>query len=467
VHVPRTTALLLAAGLAVPWAQTTLEFTIDRSGLPPLTYYDLTLKVDACGASSAAVEADGQTVPSELSDGYVVFTTDADNVTVSLTGATNTANLGDFEKAVLKYDRLWAWSNGFDDNTGFESTAMPVLEQYGYRATVFLIGNIIDDTRDEDWIIDKVDIMRLVQEGWGIGNHTWDHSAVPCYRSACTWGTPEHEPNAEELADAKAVVVQLHDYLRAACDEAGRSDYKLIAFAAPLFDSRWQPVIDAIRGDGDTEILFNESGNSCYLVVDPDWVDDDVWSGPSPFDPYGSIGRDWAVEAFNDGGDYDPKSYIMSEIAKCGPDRHFWYNSLCHGVGSDHGVMEFIPWVYNNYGEGGDNSVWVAPSDEIYSYLLVRDNAVVTYDGGTWGAQRFSRAPVAEAARCRVDRGAVTVTAAGAATVSLVNTLGREIVRTRLGAGEAAVLASNLSRGVYHLRLDTAGSTTASRVVAR
>ena len=32
----------------------------------------------------------------------------------------------------------------------------------------------------------------------------------------------------------------------------------------------------------------------------------------------------------------------------------------------------------DNYGDGGNHTVWVAPSDEIYSYLLVRDHATVT-----------------------------------------------------------------------------------------
>lgn len=376
--------LTVCCGIYPVLSADVLSFTVTRTGLPKLTYYDLTLRVDACGASKAIVSADGQAIESRIEQNRVIFTTHGTNISVALTGVTDKKRLGSFSKAVLKDDKHWAWSNGFDDNKMFKNTAIPLLEKHGYRSTVFLIGSILSDTREENWIIDRPDIMRLVQKGWGIGNHTWSHSTVPCYReNGCKWGTPEWNPNAAEMDKAKAEFRQLHKYLREACDKAGRTDYRLIAFAAPMFDSRWQPVIADLRKNGDAEVQFNESGNRSLLVVDPDWVAKNEWSSPSKFNPAGSLGRDWAIEAFGTGGKNDPKATLLAEIAKCGEKYHIWYNSLCHGVGDNHGIMKFIPWVYDNYGKGGNNTVWVAPSDEIYSYLLVRDNTTVTFNSSS------------------------------------------------------------------------------------
>ena len=381
----RSLVAFLTAGCGIPWASAAdvLDFTVTRSNLPALTYYDLTLRVDACGATNANVMADDRAVQSRLENGRVIFTTAGTNISVVLNGVTDRTRLGGFSKAVLKDDRLWAWSNGFDDNKMFKSTALPLLEKYDYRATVFLIGSILNDTRNEGWITDKPDVVRLVKKGWGIGNHSWNHTVVPAEKGAANtkWGTPGWAPTPDDMAKAKESVRQTYKYLRAACDEAGRSDYRLIAFAAPMFDSRWAPVIADMVKAKDSEVLFNESGNRALVVVDPGWTAAGSRNGLSGFDPAVSIGRDWAIQVFGTGAKDDPKQKLVTEIAKCGESYHVWYNTLCHGVDAKHGIMAFVPWVHDTYGQGGSKTVWVAPSDEIYSYLLVRDHATVTLNG--------------------------------------------------------------------------------------
>lgn len=375
-------ALSLAGAAVSPGTTAILEFSVTRSNLPALTYHDLTLRVEAGGATNATVTADGRTIEGRIENGRVIFTTAGTNIAVALSGVADRTRLGKFSKAVLKDDKLWAWSNGFDDNKMFKSTAMPLLEKYGYRSTVFLIGSILNDTRNEGWIIDKPDIMRLVKAGWGIGNHSWNHTVVPAERGAANvkWGTPGWAPTPADMAKAKESVRQTYQYLRAACDEAGRADYRLIAFAAPMFDSRWAPVIADMAKNKDSEVLFNESGNRAFMVVDPDGGATGSRSGPGAFDPAASIGRDWAIQVFGTGAKDDPKAKLVAEVAKCGETYHFWYNTLCHGVDAKHGMMTFVPWVHDTYGQGGNNTVWVAPSDEIYSYLLVRDRSTVTLE---------------------------------------------------------------------------------------
>lgn len=360
-------------------ADDVVNLTVTRAELPKLTYYDLTLRVDAGGASKAAVLADGKAIDSRIENDRVIFTTAATNISVTLAGVTDKSKLGKVSKAALRDDKLWAWSVGFDDNAMFKSTAIPVMEKYGYRGTVFLIGEKLADKRNEGWIIDRPDIIRLVQSGWGIGNHTWTHIVVPAEKGkAAKYGTPDWAPTPADMTAAKEQVRKAYEYLRSACDEAGKKDYRLIAFAAPMFDGRWQPVIDDMRKNNECEVLFNESGNRYFVVVDPDWKPANQWVSPAKYTLTGSIGRDPMTEAFGSGSKDDPKDKLTKEIAKCGENYHLWYNTLCHGVGEKHGVLKFIPWVNDTYGKDANNTVWVAPSDEIYSYLLVRDNSTVT-----------------------------------------------------------------------------------------
>ncbi|MEM7802818.1 MAG: hypothetical protein AAF633_26750, partial [Chloroflexota bacterium] len=60
--------------------------------------------------------------------------------------------------------------------------------------------------------------------------------------------------------------------------------------------------------------------------------------------------------------------------------KHLWYNSLSHGPsiflgneGVENRVNQLIEHIYREYGPWGSDEVWVAPSDQIYSYILVRD----------------------------------------------------------------------------------------------
>ncbi|NTU86382.1 MAG: hypothetical protein HGA45_44805, partial [Chloroflexales bacterium] len=51
-----------------------------------------------------------------------------------------------------------------------------------------------------------------------------------------------------------------------------------------------------------------------------------------------------------------------------------------HG-GQEDNLTLVLNKAYSAYGPGGTNELWMAPSDEIYSYLLVRDNTDLA--GGT------------------------------------------------------------------------------------
>ncbi len=336
-------------------ADMSLTFTIDRSGLPPLPYYDLTLKVDALGATSADVKADGVVVPSRLVGGKVVFTTSGGSVVVNLRSVTAPSRAGAFEKAVLKDDRAWAWSHGFDDNTNL-TPGVEAFRARGWRGTLFMICQSIDDVRDESWIADAPTLKRLLAAGWSVGNHTWDHA------------------NVGSVATARASVVRCADRLAGIVAGSTRPAYKSIAFAAPNFDANYAPIIRELRDSHTTNLQFDESGNDFAIRVDPGATS--APAGAVPFSKNLVIGRytpiGWDAPA--------TIAQIETLAAQVNATNHLWFNSLAHGS-NEASVTPVIAHVYTKYGPGGTNQVLVAPSDEIYSYILVRDGAIVTYGG--------------------------------------------------------------------------------------
>lgn len=56
--------------------------------------------------------------------------------------------------------------------------------------------------------------------------------------------------------------------------------------------------------------------------------------------------------------------------------RNFWLNTYLHGQKEDN-LTTVANYAYTNYGAGGTNELWMAPSDQVYSYMMVRDNATI------------------------------------------------------------------------------------------
>ncbi len=66
---------------------------------------------------------------------------------------------------------------------------------------------------------------------------------------------------------------------------------------------------------------------------------------------------------------------------KADATHHYWVNLLAHGADGGYPSGAFYKWLdylYSHYGPGGTDEVWVAPSDAVYSYLLVREQSRVT-----------------------------------------------------------------------------------------
>jgi hypothetical protein len=356
----------------------TINLSIDRSAVPhQVGFRELTLKVKVNTATAVAVKVDGQSPPCayDSTSGTVLFTTAGASVVISVSGGQpSSAGFGTFTKAALKDDKNWAYSFGFDDDQMFKEHGITFAESLGLRGTLFVMNKdnvqLFSAGRNEGWTLGEDDlpvferggsvddtnpVMTFTSTGgWGIGNHSFSHSYVADLGGA---------------AAAKADVVKMQDKLVSILGIPGTDSYKIIAFAAPMFDASYEPVIQDIRDhDPAHQLLFDESGSSMPLQVD------------GPLDRNASIGRA-NTYGFGNGSQDDPKTVVAGFRSKLDATHHYWLNTLDHGVDSSWPNGAFFQWLqyfHDNYGKGGTNEAWNVPSDRIYSYLLVRDLSAVT-----------------------------------------------------------------------------------------
>ncbi|MEM7130699.1 MAG: PA14 domain-containing protein [Chloroflexota bacterium] len=350
---------------------TLLKYDIDRSQIPDLYYDELTIDIQTNGAPIVSVRANRPDTPFTILEDADYSQPDANTVRVNTSARllevtvntpANTAGLGNFTVPDLKNDKAFAFSVGMDDNTNLQ-TGIDLMTSKGWQGTLYLIGQYVEDRQpNEDWIITYEDIRNLVAQGWAIGNHTWDHACGSIFGDQNIRDTQTH--------------------LRNVINTSSVPEYKIHSFAAPCFDAAYHPLILNLRdNDPNVELLFNESGGPYIMQVDPDTTQiafqyNAVGVGLFDFDA--PVGRDWdlanapaAVDA------------LMAEHNNSGS--HFWYNVLVHGNQNaeltDDDMQPIIDHVYNQYGPGsnGNDIVWVAPAEKIYSYLLVRDRSTIYF----------------------------------------------------------------------------------------
>ncbi len=337
----------------------TLRYEVNRANIPGLYYNDLTLLVQVNDAQQIDVRADGVPISytHNVDAGQIKLTTDAAQVDVELAGVSDPHGVGSVEKAALRDDKGFAWSHGMDDNV-YLREQVGVLEQFSWRGTFFLIAKDVDDARDEEWIVDVPYAQRKLADGWSIGSHDWDGS--------CS------EPiDHQKMIDAAARLSEI-------VDASDVPSYRILSFAAPCFLEAYHPIVLAQRNAGDTSILFNESGNVTPMIVDAAaraaiTGDNEYDILAYDFDFDERVGRGIEL-AFATQEALDTIDWMAQRHGETG--EHFWYNTLSHG-NEEAALATFATHVYSEYGPEGTDEVWVAPSDEIYSYLLTRDRSVV------------------------------------------------------------------------------------------
>jgi hypothetical protein len=333
--------------------------TIDRARIfPAVPYQELTLRLTVGDATAAEVLVDGIAVASRIDQSrkMLIFTTRGMSVEARVYGVSSQSQIGTFNKAVLRDDRKWAWSHGFDDNTGYHQYGTEVFNQYGWSGTLFIIGNMVLNDSGVTWRAMAPDIRRLHRQGWALGNHGFDHDD-------CSSGCTETYMQEQIVKDQDLI-----KQILSVTDPA----YKPAAFASPAFTHRYDDVVKNIRNTrSDIGIMFvegqGENANSAWRM-DPGAAEASwrwVWAADSNKTvPRATNLYEWTTAT---GAGSSVRTLIDSIVRFADETHHYWWNSLEHGVdqlviggnmaGCTRDVFGFVPYVYNNYGPGGDNSV--------------------------------------------------------------------------------------------------------------
>lgn len=342
-----------------------LVVTIDRSSLPPLTYQALTLRIYVGDVEELEVlpPADTTHYSYDAETRWLTLTTAGDEVHLMLIDGKPEERVGDFEVAALKDDKAWAWSHSMDDNGNLRA-AIAVLRSHGWRGTLYLVSDWIAPGDTGGYLLNETELRELLDEGWALGNHTRDHQCDPARIDRQT-------------------VLDGYEALRAIAGSSSRPDYRIISFAAPCMEWSYDPLLRDMIAAGETEALFNEADkrdegyqNYYRIVIEADAAVEEEWR-TTHFDPALPIGRNFDFESDEEGKGPAMVIADLDEIAAlAGPKLHFWYNTASHGSGEQK-LQEVAAHVFERYGPGGTDEAWVAPAEEIYSYLLVRDGAIV------------------------------------------------------------------------------------------
>lgn len=332
-----------------------LHYQIDRSQLPELNEYDLTLLISVGDANDIAIfDNSGYKVafthlPEE---DLIVVTTEVDEFFVELLGVSEYENVGTVTKAPLKDNKKWVWSHAFDDNHFLEAP-IDIMVKNNLPATMYVVGDWIDSGYAWEGDLTAGEIHELMNYGWSIGNHTAGHD------NNC--GLPPTK------AERRTSILETDQVLREVIESSQNPEYKVLSFAVPCGGNdrfaAYNELILEMRDAQETNILFSEGGHEKPMHM----------SVEAPFNFNQSIKRDLKID-----GDIDNKSEIMALFDSMHENEEaVWYNSFSHNEhlfgDNTQKLNDIATYFVNTYGEKGTNEAWMAPADVIYSYLLNRD----------------------------------------------------------------------------------------------
>ena len=324
-----------------------LSFAVDRSAVPSwVTFRELTFKVLVGDAESVVVTGDGQPVAADYDTATkkVTFTTAAAGIELMLVNSTSDpAAIGNVEVSTLRGDKRWAFSLTFDD--GYVETytnGRAYLERYGYKGGVPLVGRFLDNPTPGGAYsyMNDAQVQEMFNAGWGIFNHGYSHQYASYF------------PNSTAvLNDVKAGQNRI---------SAALPGFTSTVFTTPYVDGAYYPIIY-----NNTDYLglrlYQGSGSQIRPV-------DYVAFGTNGFMTTGRNGIRHV----------DPDFDTVHSLAMAYPDNHYWLSLHTHIVDPSCDPVETsVDYLYNTYGAGGTNEVWVAPADRIHQYLLNQQLAVV------------------------------------------------------------------------------------------
>jgi hypothetical protein len=326
-----------------------LVYHVDYSRVPSwVARRELTYIVRVGPAQDVVAVGDGVVVPCRYDGQRALITTAARELEVIVSAPQlPLAEMGVLTLATLREDKLWALSITLDDGTTGQATAAKrVLDRYGYRATIAVIGSYIGNPG----YASAVQLQKVVNDGWAISNHTYTSPGPGRAGSA-----------AHILWNTRTNVTTISNTL---------AGYHPLVFTSPNTEEVYGR---AIR-DYNVELghyLLQEVG---YFARD---VDPGIFN-PSDYGLY-KIGRDGIIE--EDGRTCSNGHHFeaMHQYALANPGRHRWASLHDHIIGDDCSCLEtVVGQLYYTYGAKGTDEVWVAPAEEVYQYLLTRDRVTVT-----------------------------------------------------------------------------------------
>ncbi|MEM8861934.1 MAG: polysaccharide deacetylase family protein, partial [Chloroflexota bacterium] len=300
----------------------------------------------------------------------IIFSTSGETVRINFSTVTPEFPLGVVRKANLKDGYKWAYSHGFDDNYGLDATRNVFLER-DVPATYNVVADWVEVIPGWAGDFTPDELNEIIAAGWGINNHTWDHETAD-------------DPNANGCSDTltreerKADILATQERLEQLIVNSPRPDYFIIGFSIPCggFEQvrDYPGIIHEIRDNEEAPLQFYEVGFELPIYMDV----------TTPFDFDRAILRDGRIDGSNGQVEQVKAEFdTISGLAQT-TGTAYWYNTFSHGdiLFGDNTVLmaETLDYLLQNYGRDGSNEVWIAPSDEIYSYLLVRDNSVVTFE---------------------------------------------------------------------------------------
>ena len=78
-------------------------------------------------------------------------------------------------------------------------------------------------------------------------------------------------------------------------------------------------------------------------------------------------------------------SDIISIANKSTGSTNYWWQDFTHNITASNGSLDpetfnyYMNYIENNYGKNGNDKVWMAPYQEVYEYIYIRDNTNVSY----------------------------------------------------------------------------------------
>ena len=364
-----TFSLLASANQIFGANQVELAYEVDRSAVPTLNEYDLTYSVDV-GDGTNIMVLDDQDQPithwQDLNSTTITFTTNVTSFHVTVDDVSNPAAIGSISKLSLKDGYLWAYSHGFDDNFWLDSQRQVFLDR-NLPATYNLVSEFITETDDGPGSFDISEFQEIMDAGWSINNHSTTHEE----------GCSVFLTQAERRADVLAAQASLNDLI----DRSSRPDYNVIGFSIPcggdIQYEHYPPAVFDIRDNNEATLLYVEGGLDTWPPI---------MDVTSPIDPNALVVRDGRIDGENGYAEgiieiFDDLHWrATSELFEV--NLPYWYTTFSHGsdlFGDNTAALEqTLDYLVATYGTGGTDEVWIAPTDVVYSYLILRDTATVS-----------------------------------------------------------------------------------------